>query len=126
MFSEPTTPASCKALISLAEYRNSPRMSSLCSLKDRAESEPNRPAAYPDGLTQREVEVLALIAAGKSNREITKELIISLHTVNYYVKNIFTETDVSNRAEALAYVPRPLDPAAGSLLEPNPCTNERW
>ena len=62
--------------------------------------------AYPDGLTQREVEVLRLIAAGKSNPEIGQELFISLNTVARHVSNIFAKTTSSNRAEAAAYAVR--------------------
>ena len=61
---------------------------------------------YPDGLTEREVEVLRLIAAGKSNREIADELFISSHTVVRHVSNIFAKTACSNRAEAVAYAGR--------------------
>ena len=73
------------------------------ALKERAEQQPTRAAAYPDGLTQREVEVLRLIAAGKSNREIGEELVISLNTVARHVSNIFSKTGSSNRTEAAAY-----------------------
>ena len=59
--------------------------------------------AYPDGLTQREVEVLRLIAAGKSNREISEELVITINTVFRHVSNIFTKTGASNRVEAGLY-----------------------
>ncbi len=58
---------------------------------------------YPAGLSQREVEVLRLIAAGKSNREIAKELFISPNTVANHVRNILTKTDTANRAEAAAF-----------------------
>ena len=58
---------------------------------------------YPAGLSQREVEVLRLIAAGKSDREIAKELFISPNTVANHVRNILTKTDTANRAEAAAF-----------------------
>jgi DNA-binding CsgD family transcriptional regulator len=58
---------------------------------------------YPAGLSQREVEVLRLIAAGKSNREIAEELFISPNTVANHVRNILTKTDTANRAEAAAF-----------------------
>jgi len=61
---------------------------------------------YPDGLTEREVEVLRLIAAGKSNQEIADELIISFHTVVRHVSNIFARTGAANRADATAYAHR--------------------
>jgi pimeloyl-ACP methyl ester carboxylesterase/DNA-binding CsgD family transcriptional regulator len=60
-----------------------------------------RPA--PDGLTPREVEVLALIAAGKSNQEIAAALVVSLNTVSNHVKSILSKTGSANRTEAAAY-----------------------
>ena len=64
----------------------------------------------PDGLTPREVEVLRLIANGKSNQEIADELIISFNTVTNHVKNILGKTGCSNRTEAAAYaIPRGLN-----------------
>jgi DNA-binding CsgD family transcriptional regulator/tetratricopeptide (TPR) repeat protein len=55
------------------------------------------------GLSPREVEVLRLVAAGKSNRTIGTELFISERTVERHVSNIFTKLDVSSRAAATAY-----------------------
>ena len=62
--------------------------------------------AYPDGLTNREVEVLRLIAAGSSNQDIADELVISLNTVARHVSNILAKTDAANRAEAAVYASR--------------------
>ncbi|MFQ6029417.1 MAG: AAA family ATPase [Dehalococcoidia bacterium] len=62
--------------------------------------------SYPGGLSQREVEVLRLIAAGRSNRDIAEELFISLNTVANHVRNILTKTDTANRTEAAAYAQR--------------------
>ena len=55
------------------------------------------------GLTAREVEVLRLIAQGRTNRQIAGELGISEKTVARHVSNIFTKLDVSSRAAATAY-----------------------
>jgi ATP/maltotriose-dependent transcriptional regulator MalT len=55
------------------------------------------------GLTRRELEVLRLVAAGKSNREIAAALVISEHTVARHVQNIFAKLDVSSRAAAGAF-----------------------
>ena len=57
-------------------------------------------------LTQRELEVLRLIAVGKSNRVIAQELIISLSTVAHHVTNILNKTGTSNRTEAVAFAVR--------------------
>ena len=59
--------------------------------------------AYPAGLTQREVEVLRLIASGRSNHEIADELFISPHTVVRHASNIFSKIGVTNRTEAATY-----------------------
>ncbi len=55
------------------------------------------------GLTPREIEVLRLVAAGKSNREIAEELIITYNTAVNHVKNILTKTGVGNRTAAAAF-----------------------
>ena len=63
-------------------------------------------AAYPDGLTEREVQVLRLIAAGKSNPQIGRELFISAKTVGNHVSNILNKTGTSSRSEVAAYAVR--------------------
>jgi DNA-binding NarL/FixJ family response regulator len=60
-------------------------------------------AANTAGLTGREVEVLRLVAAGRSNREIASALTISEHTVARHVQNIFAKLGVSSRAAAGAF-----------------------
>ena len=55
------------------------------------------------GLTAREAEVLRLVAAGKSNREIATELVISEHTVARHVQNILAKLGVSSRTAASAF-----------------------
>jgi DNA-binding CsgD family transcriptional regulator/tetratricopeptide (TPR) repeat protein len=62
--------------------------------------------AFPDGLSQREVEVLKLMATGKSNQQIADELIISFNTVQRHVGHILTKTGLHNRTEAAAYAHR--------------------
>ena len=61
---------------------------------------------YQDGLTAREVEVIRLIAAGRSNPQIATELFISVKTVGNHVSNILNKTSLTNRAEAAAYAVR--------------------
>jgi ATP/maltotriose-dependent transcriptional regulator MalT len=62
--------------------------------------------AFPDGLSEREVEVLRLIAAGKSNAEIAAQLVLSVHTVIRHANHIFAKLGVANRTEAAAYAHR--------------------
>jgi DNA-binding NarL/FixJ family response regulator len=57
----------------------------------------------PTVLTERECEVLRLVAAGRSNREIAAELVISTHTVARHVQNIFAKAGLSSRVAATAY-----------------------
>jgi DNA-binding CsgD family transcriptional regulator len=59
--------------------------------------------ALPDGLSAREVEVLQLLAAGRSNQQIADELVISLNTARKHVANILGKTGTVNRTEAAAY-----------------------
>ncbi len=59
--------------------------------------------ALPGGLTTREVEVLRLVAAGKSNREIAADLVISEHTVARHLQNMFAKLGVSSRSGATAF-----------------------
>jgi DNA-binding NarL/FixJ family response regulator len=54
-------------------------------------------------LTRREHQVLRLIAAGKTNKAIAAELVLSERTVDRHVSNIFTKLGVSSRAAATAY-----------------------
>ncbi|MFJ8105962.1 LuxR C-terminal-related transcriptional regulator [Streptomyces sp. NPDC096132] len=57
----------------------------------------------PGGLTEREVQVLRLVAAGHTNRAVAAELVISEHTVARHLNNIFAKLGVSSRAAATAY-----------------------
>jgi len=62
-----------------------------------------RTPEYPSGLSQREVEVLRLVAAGKTDREIAEELFISFRTVGNHVRNILNKTNTTNRTEAATF-----------------------
>lgn len=61
------------------------------------------PMSNPGGLTDREVEVLRLIARGYTNRLVGEELFISSKTVGRHVENIYSKIGVSTRAGATVY-----------------------
>jgi len=60
------------------------------------------PAATPEALTTREVEILRLIAAGRTNQQIADTLCVALSTVKTHINNLFTKLDAANRTHALA------------------------
>jgi DNA-binding CsgD family transcriptional regulator len=62
-----------------------------------------RPVAEPSGLSRREVEVLRLVAIGKTNQAIATELFLSERTVERHVSNILTKLGVGSRTAAAAY-----------------------
>ena len=65
-----------------------------------------RPASLPDGLTDREAEVLDLIASGLSNREIAARLYVAEATVKTHVNRIFAKTGSRDRSQAAVYAHR--------------------
>ena len=83
-----------------------PLMERVNALQEQAEAQPARAPTYPDGITAREIEVLLLICAGKTDREIGEELFISVNTVGNHVRSILNKTDSANRAEAATYAGR--------------------
>jgi DNA-binding CsgD family transcriptional regulator len=72
----------------------------------RALSAPAWAAALPDGLSSREVQILALVARGLSNREIGGTLSISEHTAANHVRSILRKTGCANRTQAATYAHR--------------------
>ena len=64
------------------------------------------PSDRPHGLTPRELQVLRLVAAGKTNKAIAAELFLSEKTVDRHVSNIFAKLDVPSRAAATAFAYR--------------------
>jgi DNA-binding CsgD family transcriptional regulator len=57
----------------------------------------------PHGLTPRELDVLRLVASGRSNKQIAGELVISEHTVARHLQNVFAKLDVSSRTAAASF-----------------------
>lgn len=60
----------------------------------------------PSGLTAREIEVLRLLARGRSTREIAEQLVITRKTVRNHVQNIYAKAGISNRAQASLFAVR--------------------
>ena len=79
-----------------------PLMERVFGLQAEARREVPPVPTHPFGLSPREVEVLRLIASGKTNRQIADELVISSRTVDQHVRNILAKMACDNRAEAVA------------------------
>jgi DNA-binding CsgD family transcriptional regulator/tetratricopeptide (TPR) repeat protein len=82
------------------------RMAALSRDIDRVLRGATDDHAFPDGLTQREIDVLRLITIGRANKDISKALTISLNTVATHVRSILNKTGCANRTEAAAYAMR--------------------
>jgi DNA-binding NarL/FixJ family response regulator len=80
-------------------YRTTPFTAVADACTKLLQQRPRRPA----GLTEREAQVLTLVAAGLSNRRIAGELQLSEKTVARHLSNIFTKLGVSSRAAATAF-----------------------
>ena len=83
-----------------------PLMERVSDRLERIQAQPSAAPAYPGGLTEREVEVLRLIAAGKTNLEIAEELVIAEGTARRHVANIYEKIGAANRVEAASYATR--------------------
>jgi len=83
-----------------------PLMQRVKERMEQVQVQPPMAPVYPDGLTGREVEVLRLVASGKTNPEIGEDLFISPRTVTTHVSNILNKINAANRAEAAAYASR--------------------
>lgn len=99
-----------QALELVAEALTAARELGMAGLQAKAErllgSHKGTAKAFPDGLTRREVEVLRLLAAGKSNKEISETLVLSLRTTARHITNIYGKINARNRSEATAYTIR--------------------
>jgi DNA-binding NarL/FixJ family response regulator len=59
--------------------------------------------SWPAGLTTREVEVLGLVARGRSNKQIAQQLVVTPKTVSNHVEHVYAKIGVSSRAAATLY-----------------------
>ena len=82
----------------------------LAATATPARPEPARPEscrpAPPDGLAQREAEILALIVCGLTNPEIARRLYLSNHTIKTHINRIFAKTGSRDRGAAISYAHR--------------------
>ena len=69
--------------------------------RDGAPRRPGAPRQPEDPLSEREIEVLGLLASGRTNSEVARDLFVSVGTVKSHTGNIYRKLDASNRAEAL-------------------------
>ena len=86
-------PEVAKKLMEMAAAKDQPRAASASEISD-------------EGLTEREREVLSLIAEGKNNREIAEQLVISEKTVKTHVSNILNKLHLDDRTQAAIYALR--------------------
>jgi predicted ATPase/DNA-binding CsgD family transcriptional regulator len=98
--------ACCEEATAIASQSGLPRLlDRLGQLREQIGSQPVSPG-YPDSLSEREVDVLRLLAEGLSNAQIGDRLFISLHTVASHVQKILEKTRTANRTEAAMYAVR--------------------
>ncbi|GAC67626.1 response regulator [Gordonia soli] len=91
------------AIVAAAEGRSLLDAKALHALRTRAGTPAGRPPENPDGLTDREIEVLRLVAKGHSNHRLTTELVVSISTVKTHINHILTKTGCRDRAALVAY-----------------------
>ena len=95
-----------ESLVLATDLAMRPLMEKVAAVQRQMGTSGQTAPVYPDGLTEREVDVLRLIASGKTNQEIGDELFISARTVANHAANIFSKTGAANRAEAATYASR--------------------
>ncbi|MEV7189709.1 response regulator transcription factor [Kitasatospora sp. NPDC093102] len=83
-----------------------PRVQAALLTRAAAAPQPDRPRELPDGLTEREAEILTLVAQGMTNAEIARTLFLSGNTVKTHINRIFTKTGSRDRVAAIRYAQR--------------------
>jgi two-component system NarL family response regulator len=78
----------------------------LTEFQAMTKREDDRQPLAPPRLTDRELEVLSLVAQGKGNRDIAGELFISENTVKNHIRNILEKLQLHSRMEAVIYAVR--------------------
>jgi NarL family two-component system response regulator LiaR len=67
---------------------------------------PESPETLIEPLTERETEVLTLLARGKANKQIARELFVAVSTVKTHVNNLYRKLNISSRTQAALYAAR--------------------
>jgi DNA-binding CsgD family transcriptional regulator len=80
-----------------------PLLNKVMQLHENVEVAPQGFPKYPADLTERQVQVLRILATGKTNREIAEELVLSERTVEHHLASIYTKIGARNRAEATVF-----------------------
>jgi LuxR family maltose regulon positive regulatory protein len=88
------------AKFDLAACQNGPDQAQRSQARIARRAQAVKPLVEP--LSERELEVLQLIAIGKKNQEIADDLVISLNTVRYHTKNLYGKLGVNKRTQAVA------------------------
>ncbi len=70
---------------------------------NRLQNNSDNLSIYVESLTERELEVLRLIAQGATNQEVAEQLVISKRTVSTHINNILSKLQLKNRAQAVLY-----------------------
>jgi DNA-binding CsgD family transcriptional regulator len=83
-----------------------PALARADTLVTQTPAGPRATAAYPAGMTRREAEVLGLLAAGRSNKEIAAQLFLSERTVERHITTVYRKIGTRRRTEAMAFALR--------------------
>jgi DNA-binding NarL/FixJ family response regulator len=80
-----------------------PALSRLDAIATGRSGEPGTASGYPCGLTDREVDVLRLVAAGMTNVQVAEQLFVSRRTIDQHLRSIYGRLGVSSRAAATRF-----------------------
>jgi DNA-binding CsgD family transcriptional regulator/HEPN domain-containing protein len=83
-----------------------PALARVDALTARLTADASPAPTYPDGLTEREVDVLRLLAGGKTNQEMANTLFLSPRTIERHITGLYRKIDARGRADATTYALR--------------------